>query len=152
MADNSNIVDLESKQALVGKSIKFHALQQNQIERNNVSLLAQSNPLLQSSQFQTNQSLTLTPTSNWLSPISSAATSPGYCKEDQGIDKDLLIELVRAYPSIWDIRSPLYKDQQRKNLAWREIYIKMAKKYESECRDKICLSLYLLILLQELHF
>ena len=52
MADNNDIVDLESDQSSLGKSFQFYSLQQNQIERNNVSLLAQSNPLLQSIQLQ----------------------------------------------------------------------------------------------------
>ena len=52
MADNRDIVDLESEQASFGKFIQFYSLQQNQIERNNVSLLAESDSLLQSSQLQ----------------------------------------------------------------------------------------------------
>ena len=84
MADNRDIVGLGSEQASFGKFIQFYSLQQNQIERNNVSLMAESNSLLQSSQLK----------------------------------KESLIELVRAYSSIWDISSPLYKDQQRKILVW----------------------------------
>ena len=109
-AGNSGILHLETEQASFEKSIHFHPIKENRTENNNVLLLAQSNLLLQSSQV-------LTAASNWPIPSSSAVTLPGYCGEEQGIDKESLIELVRAYPSIWDIRSPLYKNQQRKNLA-----------------------------------
>ena len=45
----------------------------------------------------------------WLNPILSC---------NQVNFKESFIEVVRVYPSIWDMRSSLYKDQQRKNLVW----------------------------------
>ena len=55
--------------------------------------------------------------------------------EDHGLDKEALIELVRAYPCIWDIRSHMYKDQQKKKLAWQDIYTKMDQKHEGEKKE-----------------
>ena len=81
MIDNSEIVDLESEQASLGKFVQFYSLQQNQIERSNVSL--------------------------WLDPI----LFWNYINFNES-----LIEFARAYLSIRDIRSSLYKEQKKKNL------------------------------------
>lgn len=37
------------------------------------------------------------------------------------IDETALIDLVRNYPLLYDLTSPLYNDQQKKEEAWNEI-------------------------------
>lgn len=42
------------------------------------------------------------------------------------IDETSLVDLVRKYPLLYDLTSPLYNDQQKKEEAWNEISVLMS--------------------------
>ena len=52
------------------------------------------------------------------------------------LDKELLITIVQSYPTLWDVKSPLYCKANR-NLIWTEIAKKVTNQDDAQTVKKI---------------
>ena len=65
---------------------------------------------------------------------SSSTSAAGFSSSgfDEELDKEVLIDMVRSYPCIWDMRSQTSKDGNKKKLAWHQIYMALQQNHEGK--------------------
>ena len=69
---------------------------------------------------------------NMLSKINKQQNQSSIVKvaTSEEMNKELLIEHVRKYPCIWDMKSNDYKDNSKKRIAWQIIYDAFKKQHK----------------------